>query len=569
MSMPPITPPTWSAPDPCTAALLPAALVGTDRAPLPALALDGPPGVLLAQIQAASDSAGPGTDPGINPGVDPDEAARVLLRSAGALAVCARAAERGQGATLDTAAAGAETRAALTEPAAVALLERVLRDGPQRLTIAALRQLDQLGWRLPPLLLPLALEQARRASVLRAPLQPLLGARGRWLAQQHEPWRYAVGAAEQADAATVWSEGTLEQRRALLQAERRRDPAGARERLRAALPELPARERAELLGALTEGLSLADEELLDTLCRDRSREVRQTASALLQRLPGSAFSQRACARVAALLHMERGLLRRSWRLDAPEAIAPDWAADGIEPERPKGETLGERAWWLLQLVQRVPPGWWRQHTGLDGAALLAWAERGDWSEALLRGWFDALQAVPDAELADALLQHWPAALQRQRPAVLLAQLPAELRERHWQRELQGGPGATLLNRLGLGQRALASHQTALTELLPQILSAGAGGSGPDDTSGTLGAPLSAALLEAWPATLDALATQPYWAGTWRAQWAELAAALHPSLVERALQLCQRPGPHTETLTAAVAVLTDRQRLANLPAAPRP
>jgi hypothetical protein len=565
------TPLTWPEADPCTAALLPAALVGTDRAPLPVLALDGPPGALLAQIRAAGDSAGPGS-PSAD---DPDQAARVLLRSVGVLAICAQAGARGQGAALDAAAsaaaqagAGAETRAVLAEPAAVALLERVLHDGPQRLTSAALRQLDRLGWRLPPLLLPLALEQARRASVLRAPLQPLLGARGRWLAQQHDPWRYAVGAAEQADAATVWSEGTLEQRRALLQAERRHDPAAARERLQATLPELPARERAELLGALTEGLSLADEALLDTLCRDRSREVRQTASALLQRLPGSAFSQRACARVAALLHMERGLLRRSWRLDAPEASAPDWAADGIEPERPKGETLGERAWWLLQLVRQVPPAWWRQHTGLDGAALLAWAERGDWSEALLRGWFDALQAVPDAELADALLQHWPAALQRQRPALLLAQLPAELRERHWQRELQGGLGAALLNRLGLGQRALASHQTALTELLPQILSAGAG-SGPDDTSGTLGAPLSAALLEAWPATLDALATQPYWAASWRAQWAELAAALHPSLVERALQLCQRPGPHTETLTAAAAVLTDRQRLANLPAAPRP
>ena len=45
----------------------------------------------------------------------------------------------------------------------------------------------------------------------------------------------------------------------------------------------------------------------------------------------------------------------------------DWP-DG---ERPRHESLGQRAWLLFQMVRRSPLGWWTQHTGLSPAELLA------------------------------------------------------------------------------------------------------------------------------------------------------------------------------------------------------
>ena len=37
-------------------------------------------------------------------------------------------------------------------------------------------------------------------------------------------------------------------------------------------------------------------------------------------------------------------------LDAPEAFLPEWKADALEETKPKGEKLGQRAWWLYQIV---------------------------------------------------------------------------------------------------------------------------------------------------------------------------------------------------------------------------
>lgn len=530
------------------AALLPAALIGTERAPLPQPALPGPVGALLDAIRDAS----------------PDDAALVLLRSAGALAVCARAGAQGRivakGAAplgLATAPAADETRPALADPIRLTTLERALRDGPQRLAVELMQITARQGWRLPPVLLPLALEQGRRATVLRPSLLTVIGERGRWLARHQSGWAFATGAAETADIETSWSEGSLDQRRVLLQAERQRDPAAARERLRAALPELPARERAELLGTLVTGLSDDDIELLDALQQqDRSREVRQVCAGLLQRLPGSAYSQRACARMAALLVEERSLLRKRWHLDAPAAADEAWKQDGIDPERPKGESLGERAWWLLQLVRQVPPVWWRERTGMDATALVAWAQSHDWGEALLRGWFDALLNVPDAELIDALLQAWPKPLQRHQPSQLMALLPRAARERLWLGQLRGSLGEVLLGKLGLSRSG--PTRTALTELLPRLLEACEPGE-------SLGAELSAELLKALPATLDALREQAYWDGHWRQQWAELAAVLHPDVLPQAAEAC-RTERHADALQAAATVIAARQGFLPLPAA---
>jgi hypothetical protein len=271
------------------------------------------------------------------------------------------------------------------------------------------------------------------------------GPGGHWRAAQRHDWRWAAGS-EQADDEARWAEGTLEQRSALLRRERGSAPAAGRERLAAVLPELPANERAELVGALATGLGDEDEPLLDSLLHDRSREVRQAAATLLQRLPGSAFVARAVARIEPLLRHERVLLRKRWLIEPPAEVGT------TDPPRPKHEALGERAWWLYLAARQVPLAWWPRHTGLEPGELLAWAADTDWAEALHRAWRDALFAAPEPAWSAAFLRHWPRGAGPDGRAAVLALLPLAEREAHWLRLLDhdGELPDALLAQLGPG-----------------------------------------------------------------------------------------------------------------------
>lgn len=401
-------------------ALLPAATVGTDRQPGPWPLPAGDIGTLAAQ-------AAQGTEP-----------ATGLLRAAAVLATCALAGAQGPAWTDPLpAAAPDDTLPPLPVGTALDALAWALLDGPVRLQHEALLRVAQAGHRLPARLLPQALDLGRRSIALRTPLLAVLGERGLWLAAQRPDWAYAAGTSTTDSGDATWTDGTLEQRRAWFTQARAADPAAARAQLQAALPELPARERADLVAALATGLGPDDEALLDTLRADRSREVRQAALPLLLRLPGAAHPQRAAAHLAPLLTEERGLLRKRWVLDAPTAAGADWKADQLDATRPQHESLGERAWWLYQLVRQTPLAWWHAHTGMNAAELLAWAAGTDWTEALVRGWADVLFAAPDNAWCDALLDRWPPTL-RDDPARVLGLLPPAARDRHLLTYARGG-----------------------------------------------------------------------------------------------------------------------------------
>ena len=403
--------------------LLPAAMVGTDKMAVSSPTLSGPVGALLAQIQAQAASP-----------------ALALLQTAGVLAVCERAARQGtahavsatpaSNVALNTAAP--ETAPALTSKNLHISLRWALTEGALRLQVELLQRLNAAGLRLPYSLLTLALEAGQRSVALRPALLAVLGERGRWLARQNSAWRFAEGGtAADAPLETRWSDGSLAQRVELLRSERQRDPASARERLKAALPDLPAKERAELAAVLIENLSMDDEALLTGLCKDRGGDVRQTARALLVQLPDSATTQRAIARLLPCLEKPK------WAIDAPPAASDDWKTDGIETQIPKYERLGERAWWLYQLARQVPLAWWESHTGMAPAALLQWALKSDWTEALARAWLDVLRTAPDIAWCQAFLDHWPGKAVRDNPAAVLALLPPAEREPYWMQALQG------------------------------------------------------------------------------------------------------------------------------------
>jgi hypothetical protein len=104
---------------------------------------------------------------------------------------------------------------------------------------------------------------------------------------------------------TLWENGTLEQRKLFLGRLRETDPDEARSLLQDGFAQLDARERAGLLEAITTGIGPADEDFLETLLGDRSKEVRQLAASLLARLPSSRYLARMAGRMAACLKQER------------------------------------------------------------------------------------------------------------------------------------------------------------------------------------------------------------------------------------------------------------------------
>lgn len=388
------------------------ALVGVDSAV--AFAADTEVGKLLAHISTQGD------DPAL-----------AFSRAAGVMAACQRA-----GLTLPSPSAAvlppspADEHALASDHPWSTLLASVFADGPVRLQYEVCRLLARLGATLPPQLLPGALDAGKRAVALRPPLLRVLGHRGRWLATLNAEWRYAAeGTASEHDP-QVWEEGNLAQRVAYLRALRQQEPARARELLHAQLGGLPAKERVELVATLEHGLGESDETLLDPLLNDRSRDVRAVAAMLLAKLPHSAHARRITGWLAPLLAPKRNLLGRTWTLDAPSAADPAWPSAAIESNRPQHERLGERAWWLYQLVRQAPLSWWVDGTGMVPAQLIAWAAKSDWTDALYRGWRERVGAA-DHDWIHAML----ASRAFGDVAGLLAWLPVAEREPYWPRSL--------------------------------------------------------------------------------------------------------------------------------------
>jgi hypothetical protein len=98
------------------------------------------------------------------------------------------------------------------------------------------------------------------------------------------------------------------------------------------------------------------------------------------------------------------LFRKHWQIEIPDQFNPLWAQDTIEEKLPQSETLGQKAWWLYQLVLTLPLQWWEQHLELSAKELLQWAIESDWQQALLRAWHQACLREKNSTWAQVFLQ---------------------------------------------------------------------------------------------------------------------------------------------------------------------
>jgi hypothetical protein len=366
--------------------LVTASLIGTERAAVPATAIPGAP-----------TSAGAPADPA------------ALLLDRAALLTAARRGGRQPGRPEPAVAAGpAVTADPETAPAvswaAGRRLARMLGGEHADLLAEWLAAAAGRGRRIPARLLPALLHQARRGGPADSGLRRLVaaagGSRARWLAGLNPQWSFVLAYAPAGEDA--WRLGDAAQRRGYLSALRARDPGAARDLVTASWDAAGPDERVMFLNAIADGLSLADESLLEGALDDGHAWVRKAAAGLLAALPGSALAGRMAGRAGECLHLQLGLAGDGLLVTPPgdcdaamrrDGITP--AADGTAPHQVSRRLL------VLEIIARTPLRTWTDTFGLRPAEILG-RSPGSWTPVLIAGWSRAAISQRDQEWMTAL-----------------------------------------------------------------------------------------------------------------------------------------------------------------------
>ncbi|WP_017607441.1 DUF5691 domain-containing protein [Nocardiopsis xinjiangensis] len=299
----------------------------------------------------------------------------------------------GSTALLDRAALAAVRRAAGHTPHTAEPVEPAPEDDAPEVGAAASRRLAEIlttraallpewldlvaraGRRVPAAHLPTLLDRGARDSELRPAVAAAVGARGHWLARFRDTWHYlgAHGAATHFDP-RIWEHGAPPERRRVLAALRRTDPAAARERTAEVLRTEPVAERRRsLLSVLASGLTTEDEDVLAAALDDRAAGVRGLALSLLSRLPDSDHADRLRAYVRALVSTgPRGEVRIRGVGPGRSGLLRDLALAVPERADDTGAARSERLW---ALITHAPLDVWTALVAPDPARVLARVER--------------------------------------------------------------------------------------------------------------------------------------------------------------------------------------------------
>jgi hypothetical protein len=291
---------------------------------------------------------------------------------------------------------------------AASYLKRMLQGQFPHLLPEFFLALAESSQRLPEEVLPDTLDAGRKDVKLRNFIVQVIGRRGEWLASLNEEWDYLAAKADMRD----WETASRPSRVSILRELRKNNPSNAIGLLTSTWKQDGPEDRIAFIDELQTGLHAGDEEFVELALDDRRKEVRRKAAELLVQIPESKLARRMIDRTRSLVvassasgfKVIRTLTRQSRiQVTLPEACDEGMRRDGVEPTPPQG--MGEKAWWLGQMVAAVPITFWNDHLGLPPAQCVQDAEKTDYAEVLLPAWAKATKRGRHVEWAQAILEH--------------------------------------------------------------------------------------------------------------------------------------------------------------------
>jgi len=365
--------------------ILATALVGTSRAPLPEVTADTQLGQTLAQLASQMQS--------------PEHH---VLAAGGTLALWQHAGAQSSANTFPMPPEAPLEGDNPCPPRAAVPLARMLAGEFSEVRAEYFTALKAHGYTLPHRWLPELLHLAQTNSKLKDPIMDVLGARGRWLAQQRSHWSVLVATPDP----TTWDTADQGARFRIINYLRCTEPTRALSLLQKIWPQEKPDIRIYFLDKLHQGLSRNDEAFLESALDDRSKRVREFAAQILAQLPQSDFVRRMVLRARPYLKLQRTSAgKRTLTVELPPpACDKAMQRDGLSGTPPKG--MGQRVWLLRQMLGVIPPSYWSDSWKLSPADLIALADNAEESALLLEAWAEATATHQDAAWANALIQRW-------------------------------------------------------------------------------------------------------------------------------------------------------------------
>ncbi|MDX2241878.1 MAG: DUF5691 domain-containing protein [Leptolyngbyaceae cyanobacterium bins.302] len=363
-------------------AIASAALIGTERQPFQPPIAPGKLGQVLAQLSAPSSEA-------------------ALLAAAATVSIHQRVGGLPETRPIASASACSIADAPRCHPRAVRCLHQILQGQYPQLLNEWLELAAIAGQRVPEMDLPALLDKGRQQRELRSAILAVLGQRGRWLAAQNPDWSYAVALSTDED----WETGTTAARLMFLQDVRSQDPDRARALLQSSWSQEAASDRAKFLETLHTGLSLADEPFLEEVLSDRSKEVRRIAVDLLANLPDSRFCQQVTEHTCRYLSLDRNQ-ELSLQVQLPDHLDNSLIQLGLElkPSSAVNSKLGEKAWWLLQMIGATPLNTWIDRWQMTPQEIVQLTKSHDWQTVVLDGFAWAAKRQSKDEWLEAIFK---------------------------------------------------------------------------------------------------------------------------------------------------------------------
>lgn len=222
---------------------------------------------------------------------------------------------------------------------------------------------------VPPEFIPTLMDMTIKEKQWRPLVTTIAGKRGEWLSQLNPAW--AFNKTETAEER--WQTGSLDDRKQVLSALRKEQPAQAREWLQQTWSQENAATRAELLKVLQINASEADVAWLETLLTDKSQKVKDETWTLLKQLPTSSIIQAYWELLKQSITPEKKGLLNKKSLDIHLQLPSDKriADSGIQLLS-SSKSVSDDAFILYQLTTYVPPTWWESYLQTDKKGVLTY-----------------------------------------------------------------------------------------------------------------------------------------------------------------------------------------------------